>query len=233
MHRLVVPFTLLLLFVSSDASPLKGRFDCKTEGFVRHPATCLEFYRCVDFYGNKVYTPFHFSCPAGTVFDESLSICNHPWAVPECSDTKLPQPSTSPTTSRAPTTTTPTTTASTTIITTTSPEPTTVINGETFTVVVPSFNFDCTAMGTFPKNNSCIKFWLCKPLDEGGFEPQLFTCPEGYNYDAGVRQCLKKEDAKKCNIEESDEIFFRTGIRPILLRVQQLDRFFKRWNTES
>ncbi|CAB4059597.1 unnamed protein product [Lepeophtheirus salmonis] len=211
-------FTLSLVYARSTPKGKENNFECRAEGFVRSPESCTEFYRCVDFYGNKIYTPFHFFCPTGTVFDEQLSICNHPWAVPECSSegaVEIPHS----------TTVVPTST-----VTTSSPEPTTVIDGETFTVVVPSFSFKCTAMGTFPNVNSCSRFWLCKPQDDGGFEPQLFACPLDYNYDTEVRRCLKEEDTNKCEIEESDEVFVRTGIRPIRLRVEQLDRFFKTWN---
>lgn len=31
-----------------------------------------------------------FECPAGTVFDVKVSVCNWPWAVPSCLQTPLP-----------------------------------------------------------------------------------------------------------------------------------------------
>ena len=32
------------------------------------------------------FRKYTFSCPVGTVFDETVSVCNHPWAAPPCED---------------------------------------------------------------------------------------------------------------------------------------------------
>ncbi|XP_058054145.1 acidic mammalian chitinase [Anopheles bellator] len=42
-------------------------------GFVPHPADCSKYYMCLD-----AHTSFEFSCPAGTLFDPKLNVCN--WA---------------------------------------------------------------------------------------------------------------------------------------------------------
>ena len=59
-------------------------FVCTAEGFFVDPENCANFYRCVDFSGNATeLTSFHFQCGAGTIFDESISVCNHPdWVIP-------------------------------------------------------------------------------------------------------------------------------------------------------
>ena len=45
------------------------------------------FYRCVDLSGTgKHYRRYQFSCPAGTAFDEGLSICNFLHAVLPCAN---------------------------------------------------------------------------------------------------------------------------------------------------
>lgn len=64
---------------------------CKYPGFFPTPGSCVNFYRCVDWTGTGTYySVFQFNCPAGTIFDDELDICNHiAWAVPkrpECTD---------------------------------------------------------------------------------------------------------------------------------------------------
>jgi len=46
-----------------------------------------------------------FMCPAGTVFDDILDVCNWPWAVPGCGTTPLLVTSTQPPPTAAPATT--------------------------------------------------------------------------------------------------------------------------------
>ena len=46
-----------------------------------------------------------FMCPAGTVFDDTLDVCNWPWAVPGCGTTPPLVTSTQPPPTAAPTTT--------------------------------------------------------------------------------------------------------------------------------
>lgn len=65
---------------SSSATEVK----CTSNGFFRHPDDCTRFYRCVDLTGRGYFQIYTFSCPAGTVFDENVSVCNHKWAAPPC-----------------------------------------------------------------------------------------------------------------------------------------------------
>uniref|UniRef100_T1IS90 Chitin-binding type-2 domain-containing protein n=1 Tax=Strigamia maritima TaxID=126957 RepID=T1IS90_STRMM len=64
-----------------------SQLTCTNEGFFRHPDDCKKFYRCVDFSGEgRAFTIFRFDCAPGTVFDESISVCNHPSSVPFCEE---------------------------------------------------------------------------------------------------------------------------------------------------
>ena len=48
---------------------------CRSEGFFRYPNNCKRFYRCVKWsYDSVEYSIFHFTCPSGTVFDESVQV---------------------------------------------------------------------------------------------------------------------------------------------------------------
>lgn len=52
--------------------PSFGNFVCPGSGFFPDPSTCSAFYRCVD-----LTTSFQFVCPAGTLYDQELMMCNH------------------------------------------------------------------------------------------------------------------------------------------------------------
>ncbi|KAK7068400.1 hypothetical protein SK128_007708 [Halocaridina rubra] len=79
----------------SDVGTAGGNFlakprsaSCTQEGFFPQPGNCTSFIRCVDFSGTgRYFSVYRFTCPFGTVFDDDLDVCNHPWAVknpPEC-----------------------------------------------------------------------------------------------------------------------------------------------------
>ena len=59
---------------------------CKKAGYFPYPNDCKRFYRCVKmdriisevFSGSKHFNIFHFACPAGTIFDQRIQVCNHP-----------------------------------------------------------------------------------------------------------------------------------------------------------
>ncbi|CAN8002848.1 unnamed protein product, partial [Ixodes hexagonus] len=57
---------------------------CKQTGFIRDPADCHKFYRCVDPWQNGKLQAHHFDCPAGLVFDERYSVCNWAHDAPPC-----------------------------------------------------------------------------------------------------------------------------------------------------
>lgn len=52
---------------------------CTRSGYVRDPSNCQVFYYCDNVNGQ--YSISQFNCPAGTVFDTSLNVCNYPDAV--------------------------------------------------------------------------------------------------------------------------------------------------------
>ena len=60
---------------------------CTKSGYFAYPNDCKKFYRCVAtqnlvseviFNGSPKFNIFHFVCPAGTIFDERVQVCNHP-----------------------------------------------------------------------------------------------------------------------------------------------------------
>ncbi|KAI9563689.1 hypothetical protein GHT06_011153 [Daphnia sinensis] len=59
-------------------------FECVKSGFFGDSKDCARFYRCVDFFGEEQqFTLFEFICGEATIFDEALSVCNHPaWVNP-------------------------------------------------------------------------------------------------------------------------------------------------------
>ena len=65
--------------------------DCTSAGFFRDPSDCTRFYRCTDPWGAGNYQKFPFECPAGTVFDEAVSVCNWPQLAAPC-DESPPSP---------------------------------------------------------------------------------------------------------------------------------------------
>lgn len=69
---------------SSGAIQPEAPFVCVQPGFFGDLTDCTRFYRCVDFFGTgERFTLFTFVCGEGTIFDESLSVCNHPsWVSP-------------------------------------------------------------------------------------------------------------------------------------------------------
>ena len=82
--------------VKRSSSNLGGGFVCRRMGFFANEADCTLFYRCVDYWGDgRHFTLFRFRCPAGTIFDPSLSVCNHPgWVQPprQCAGATPPRP---------------------------------------------------------------------------------------------------------------------------------------------
>ena len=70
--------------------------DCTREGFFRDPSDCTRFYRCIDSWGGDNHQKFSFECPAGTVFDESVSVCNWPQHASPCGEAQPSPPSPPP-----------------------------------------------------------------------------------------------------------------------------------------
>ena len=76
-----------ILLIASLALETESQ-ECTKNGFFRHPEDCTRFYRCVDLTGRGYFQKYTFSCPVGTVFDENVSVCNHPWAAPPCEESE-------------------------------------------------------------------------------------------------------------------------------------------------
>ena len=53
---------------------------CSHEGFMEDPSDCTKFYRCVK-EGSDKNVKYVFTCGSGTVWDQDIEGCNHPWAV--------------------------------------------------------------------------------------------------------------------------------------------------------
>ena len=78
--------TILALVLMPAVLGFKLDSDCTSNGFFRNSEDCTRFYRCVDLTGKGHFRKYTFSCPVGTVFDETVSVCNHPWAAPPCEE---------------------------------------------------------------------------------------------------------------------------------------------------
>ncbi|GBP34027.1 hypothetical protein EVAR_94038_1 [Eumeta japonica] len=52
---------------------------CSKDGFTGDNKDCSKFYRCVS-NGRGGYIQYEFTCSEGTIWDEELQACNHPWA---------------------------------------------------------------------------------------------------------------------------------------------------------
>jgi hypothetical protein len=151
---------------------------------------------------------FEFQCPEGTVFDETLSVCNWPWASAPCEEITTVEAETD------------------------SPE----VDGsgdadgdstENSIIVSPTFDFECSNEGLFPHENNCQKFWLCKGSDDNVEPAELYRCPDGYLFDESILRC-QKEDGVECDkvtnrAQEQFEI-------AITLQESELDSFFRTWS---
>jgi len=222
-------------FILFSIFSLSNGEDCADVGFFR-AEDCTAFYRCVDFYGIGKFTKFDFQCPGGLVFDESLSVCNWPWASAPCEE---------PTTvGEEMTTGGEEMTTGGEEMTTLEPEDTAepeegsgnveVVEEEEEeedsqnVIIVPSFDFTCTGEGLFGHDSNCAKFWLCKESD-GNLEPaELYRCPDGYLFDDSILRCQKEEDVE-CD-KVPDTVQERLERPAITLQVSELESFFRTWS---
>lgn len=67
-----------------------GNNQCQSEGFFRDPKDCVKFYRCTRDEGADFFRVYEFACGPGTVFDETISTCNHPNQAPPCQNNEIP-----------------------------------------------------------------------------------------------------------------------------------------------
>merc|ERR1711962_1781295 len=91
-------FLLLPLLQGSVAAFLlhsEGPFECPGNGLFADPDNCQMFYDCAN------GRPYHEACPAGTLFDERLLICNFKDQV-NCGDRPMPGSTRPPATTSIP-----------------------------------------------------------------------------------------------------------------------------------
>ncbi|ODN00439.1 Endochitinase [Orchesella cincta] len=91
----MVSSSFVLVFILSACWLTAGRLSgrrlrdwepCDAPGYFGDADDCRKFYRCAEHptedENNPLLLKYAFRCPSGTVFDEALSTCNHPEAVP-------------------------------------------------------------------------------------------------------------------------------------------------------
>ncbi|KYM96558.1 putative chitinase 3, partial [Cyphomyrmex costatus] len=73
---------------SSEIAPVAPKtFECSQPGYYADPQNCRWFYACMDLGGEELMA-FEFRCPYGLVFDEKKLVCEWPWLVPACSESR-------------------------------------------------------------------------------------------------------------------------------------------------
>lgn len=206
MQSFAVAFVFTLLVAVSIAQ------DCTSAGFFREPSDCTRFYRCTDPWGAGNYQKFPFECPAGTVFDELVGVCNWPQLAAPCGESPPAPPAPGPAPLPPP-----------------PPPPPVSGTGDDIVVISPTFSFQCTAQGFFEHDSDCSRFWLCRPSPTGtALEPSLFRCPVGFLYDDTVRRCIRQEQAAPCDkVPDVGRIALEPA--PYQLTVNQLEAFFYRF----
>ncbi|CAL4099788.1 unnamed protein product, partial [Meganyctiphanes norvegica] len=181
---------VLTAIVAADSKPPASI--CKTAGFFSNPGSCTAFHRCVDWTGKGTrFSIFHFNCPIGTLFDESLSICNHAYAVDKskCTSTQDAVVDVS------------------TLATTASPV---VPNDQVVETPKTSWNRKdskppasiCKTAGFFSNPGSCTAFHRCVDRTGKGtrFSIFHFNCPAGTLFDESLSICnhAYAVDKSKC-----------------------------------
>jgi len=240
MNSVTKVVTILALTLGLPAAAVLGfklDSDCKSNGFFRNPEDCTRFYRCVDLTGKGHFKKYTFSCPVGTVFDESVMVCNHPWAAPPCDNGEEAEEELPEQVIKEEEVVTEATVEDIIEIVAEVAETTTQAaeeqggqNGgndgdDSMTVIVaPTFDFSCSNKGIFGHDSDCARFWLCK-IENG--KPELYKCPSGYLFSDDKRRCVKEEETSCVKIP--DMVRLRSEPNPILLRVSELNSFFSRW----
>lgn len=186
---------------------------CTKEGFMEDPTNCKLFYRCVD-NGRGGFTRYQFSCGEGTVWDQSIESCNHPWATDRQCNQKDPNQSTgrpevsssaplesttsSGTTGDSSATDSPsesgTTSVTNTQVTTTGPPGAESSKNDTKpcdnkTESPQNATISCTADGFYPHPTNCKKFYRCVDQGNGRFSIYHFDCGPGTIFDPALTTC--------------------------------------------
>lgn len=159
-----------------------GSFRCQKEGFFVDPNSCRGFYRCIP--NGPGLTAVRFECGEGTVFDEQISNCNHPWATNrvECGGNQIdagfgnvqPTPS-----------------VSTSIQTSTAPAPTTQ------SLPQSGLGTICNRDGFLGDPSDCRKFYRCVNDGKGIYTRYDFSCVDGTIWDPSIISCNYPRDVNR------------------------------------
>ncbi|XP_023941328.2 mucin-22 [Bicyclus anynana] len=189
--------TLASTSTSNNPKPV-GTNVCKEEGYFGDSNDCKKFYRCV-YESNGKYTKYDFTCGDGTIWDQDITTCNHPYDVKNPSCKSKPENS-------SPVTTVSTSTDSneTPSLSSNSNEPAST-NGEEIpnnnetnsnynnsTTENPNTNnYTCTKAGFYPDPNNCKKFYRCVDWENNGkkFSIYHFDCADGTIWDPALETC--------------------------------------------
>lgn len=233
--------SVIVLLIQTSAEHV-----CSSVGYFPEGTNCSIFYRCTDIWNNSLYQQYTFQCAPGTVFDDSLDVCNWPWAVPGCLDGAAPLPPAPTTLSPAPLPPAPSSTsppaslppAPTTLppapllpSTTFSPEPLPPINPvnpEEAYIPSPDSPYPCQLPGVNPFPTDCQKFWLCKEIPPASRQLQalLYRCPEGYLFSSASLRCAKKANVA-CTSGSGLPDFRSVPVTQLI--ETELEAFFSTW----
>ncbi|KAK2579202.1 hypothetical protein KPH14_002721, partial [Odynerus spinipes] len=144
---------------------------CRAPGFFPDPNDCTKFYRCVSAGYFGVFAKYEFVCPGGTIWDQDLSSCNHPWAVRHfsCKKNSVEQPQIDFGSSNM-------------NVDGSNFCPIGKLGGEQIALICP------TGFRKHPKY--CNIFYQCTSESNLGVNIALFTCPRGMIYNEDRMQCV-------------------------------------------
>jgi len=203
-------------------------------GFYPDPQACDQFYQCDS---HKSYL---FHCPAGTLFDVDLGVCNHQYLV-KCLHTSPAPPTTRPETVRpspAPLAPVATDSADTITVTLTDTDLTTQTppsssdslindNDNIFLDLSKPSTTASPPVSTAEEMTSCSQFYVCKEVAPGLLSAdRIFSCPDRYLFDPETRLC-QRESKVSCDLEETPNLFY-SGLNLFVVKLteEDLDTFF-------
>ncbi|CAK1596177.1 unnamed protein product [Parnassius mnemosyne] len=174
---------------------------CSNNGFIGDEYDCKKFYRCVS-NGDGSYKQYEFSCGEGTVWDPSIEMCNHAWAVKRCGGSSNTQQEA--TTLKSSTTTHTMNdefdnSYSTPSLGNSNQNQSTMISS-TYNTPVTEDNKECKTVGFFADKNDCKVFYRCVDNGQGGFTRFEFSCGEGTVWDQNIGACNHASLVKHCGV---------------------------------
>ncbi|CAH2235258.1 jg20633 [Pararge aegeria aegeria] len=207
------------LATTSTTDDLKQNI-CKEEGYFGDKNNCKNFYRCV--HDQDGYTKYDFTCGDGTIWDQDIIACNHPYDVksPSCrANTESTLPTSTISTSPAVISTTTASNNEAPLPSTETEKPASASseavsnNNETkpncnnSTIENnknDSKNFTCTKAGFYSDPNNCKKFYRCVDWENNGqkFSIYHFDCADGTIWDPALETCNHEDSVyppRNCN----------------------------------